>query len=898
MFNFFKKKKDEEQVETPATPSNTTSSTSGAPLAGGALEAQYKSLLQKHRDNLASLTAAARAHISKNNYSDKDEWTDALSICNVALEAGKIDETITELYRQIYTMNWNKYVSMHYNDADYDFWFRLNIGINDRFIKAGVTRGYCEQSDIYGSARRGYRDMDKKMEYLRKGVEIEDPASLGDYGYGLYVGYPEYGETDKVKGRQLTQRSKELGYESADILLLYMDFYDNDGKDNPELLKKIEEHIEKTEPSYRKPYHLLADYYLRLRDDFDEALDSIEGNTMRELREKMKFDKAVEAMKKGAASGGRFCQYLLGLNMLNGRIENPDKAEAIRLLTEAYDYNVVYAANFLGSYYYYAKDENTSTEKAIEWHEKAALYCYAESSFELACIYLYNEEFKDVTKGLQYIEQAIADGSHRALSEKAYLMLETDILPTNPSEAKPLLEKAMSMGNEYAPYRLGLAYQNAEFGGEPDYKKALELFETGAERNHIYSLELAGNYYRVGVGGEDEEAGKKAVEYLSRARDMNSNYARVELAFCYEIGLGVEKDYQKAFDLFKEAADNNYPYANSKMAVYYEDGIIGEENLEEAFNHYGIAADAGIPDAIYNRGRYYKYAVGRPENPAEAMRLFNEAAEKGSAPGLVEMALAYEMEYGGTEFDAQKAMDYMIRAAETGYTYAQYKVGSYYYYGLIESDLDKAFEWYTRAYEQGGYPYAALMLGDFYLYNIKGTEEPEYEKAIEYYKYAEQQGVVSEGLGVCYDYGLGVEENETEAFKYYTLAANDGYTAAKYRLGSAYKYGRGTTVNLVEAYRWYSDAAQNGNHNALYETAMMLLNGEGIGQDEAQGVQMLMKVAEEDHDDAQFELGNCYLSGRGVAEDEVQAMYWYQKAADNGNEQAQKITGRRERRKR
>jgi|GEM_PF-219221 len=875
MFNFFRKKKNEEVQSSPAAPQPAAQQETKRPIPAGdsKLGTSYASILDKHTADPSALSQRAKEYVEKDDYNDKNEWLDALAICDAALQNGKVDDNIKELYNQIYGMNWNKYVSMDYDDADYAFWFNLCDDINERFIKAGVSQAYCEQADLYGNARRGYRDLKKKVDYLKKGVEIEDPASLGDYGYGIYHGHPEYGDQDKDKGLAYVKRAQELGYKAGDVLLLYIDFYNN--PEDPENEQKILDFIEKTPEKKRKPYHLLADYYVRANE----------------------FDKAVQAMKDGISAGGHYSEYLLGLYMLNGRIENADKQEGIRLCSRAYDYYVIYAAAFLGNYYLYANDENSSVDKAIEWHEKASLYCYSDSSFELACIYLYNENYKDVEKGLRYLEQSIEDGGHRALSEKAYLMLETDILPDNPEEARALLEKAMDMGNEYAPYRLGLAYQNAEFGGEPDYKKALEFFELGAERNHLYSIELAGNYYRVGVGGDDEEANKKAFDYLSRARDMNSNYARVELAFCYEGGIGVEKDYQKAFDLYKEAADNNYPYANSKMAVYYEDGIIGEENLEEAFNHYSIAAEAGIPDAVYNKGRFYKYAVGIPENPDEAMKLFNQAAEAGSAAGLVEMALAYEQEYGGTEFDAQKAMDYMMRAAEMNYPFAQYKVGSYYYYGLLESDIPKAFEWYTRAYEQG-YPYAAVMLGDIYLYNILGTEEPEYEKAIEYYRYAESQGVVTEGLGVCYDYGIGVEENETEAFKYYTLGANNGYTAAKYRLGLAYKYGRGTTVNMEEAYRWLSEAAEDGNFNSQYETGMLLLNGEGVAQNEAEGVQMLMKVAEEDHDGAQFELGNCYLSGRGVEEDEVQAMFWYQKAADNGNEQAQKITGKRNRRRR
>ena len=79
---------------------------------------------------------------------------------------------------------------------------------------------------------------------------------------------------------------------------------------------------------------------------------------------------------------------------------------------------------------------------------------------------------------------------------------------------------------------------------------------------------------------------------------------------------------------------------------------------------------------------------------------------------------------------------------------------------------------------------------------------------------------------------------------------------------------------------------------------MMLLSGDGITKDEEQGAKMLLQAAKENYDWAQFELGNCYLAGRGVPEDDIQAMVWYQKAADNGNEQAQKVTGRRERRKR
>ena len=870
MFGFFKKKNkrnsEEVKPQEKVIPNKNLFS----------LEANYQHLLEKHKTDLSKLENYAQKLINQDDFKDSNKWMDALAVCEVALENKMLNETIKELYNQIYSQNRNKIVSISLSDSDYEFWFNKNVYINDLFIQAGHHRGWCEQADLYSTARRPYRGIQKVRDCFLEGVRLEDPASLGDYGYGLYLGIPIYtDEANKEEGLRLIQRSKELGYDAADILLLYIDFYSMDEKDNDVLLDKISSFIEKTTKNYRKPYHLLADFY---------------------LRREYNLEKAIEALKKGVELEQYYSMYMLGMEYLNGRVEGSDKSEGIRLLETAFYHSVPCAANYLGQYYNYAKDENSSIETSIEWHEKGALYYQTESLVELAFIYLYDEQYGNKERGLEYLEQAIIEGSHRALSEKAYLILETEILPTNNEEAKDLLEKALDKGNEYAPYRLGLGYQNAEFCAESDYKKALEYFEIGAERNHLYSIELVGNYYRVGVGGDDEEAQKKAAEYLTRAVDMGSNYGRVELAFCYESGYGVEKDYQKSFDLFKDAASNNYPYANTKMAVYYEDGILGEPNLAEALVQYQIAAEAGMTEAIYHVGRYNKYGLSIPENPEEALRLFQQAAESNNASALVELGLAYEQEYGGTEFDAAKAIVYMTKAAELDYTYAQYKLGTYYYYGLGEVDYQKALEWFTKSYDNG-YPWSALMLGDYYLYNPSGAELM-YDKSFEFYKFAEEQNVVSEGLGLCYEYGIGVEENETEAFKYFTLAAKDEYTAAKYRLGLCYKYGRGTTKDLNEAYRWLSEAAEEQNFNARHQTAMMLLNGEGTAVDYEKGIEILRSVAEDDHDDAQFELGNCYLTGKGVAEDETQAMYWYQRAAENGNEQAQKITGKRERRRR
>jgi len=856
LFNFFGKK-DKQSAESQSITSQ--------------LADTYNDLLKKYRDNTTDLLQSAKTYTDKEDYSDPMAWMDALAICDVALEKNALDSTIKELYRQIYGNSWNKHVTVEFNDADYDFWFKLNEKINDRFIAAGHYRGYAEQADLFSSARRPYRNFQKEKEYYLKGIEKNDATSMGCYGYNIYYGLRGYGEANKEEGLRLIKQSKELGYESASVLLLHLEFYDNANSEN--LLNYILDYIEKA-PDNKKAYYILADYYLR------------EGN----------MPKAIEAMEKGIALKDRNSQYLYGMHILRGQVPDTEKAEGINHLEKAFDYYVVHAANFLGQYYYYANDENTSVEKAIEWHKKAVEYYSADSAFELGIIYSYNDQFKDEEKGLYYLNLAIEDGSHRAMSEKAYLLINNENpSPETVKEAKELFEKAMEMGNDYAPYRLGLAYERAEFGGEADYTKALELYELAASRGSILGMEAAGHYYRLDYVNEDEGNAAKAVEYFNKAIERNSNYSRVELALCYEAGHGVEKDYQKAFELYSQAAESGYSFANLKIGYYYEDGLIGEEDLNKAFENFEIASDAGLAEATYNVGRFYRYSVGIPENPQEAISNFEKAAEQGDGQAMIEMALVYEHEYGGYEFDTEKIMQYMQGAADQGYPFAQYKVGYYHYYGLVEQDIAQGLEWFQKAYKRG-YPYAALMIGNYYLYNHGG--EKEYDKAFEYYKFAEERDCMNEGLGICYEFGFGVEENNTEAFKYYNLAAEKENTTAMYRLGLCYKYGTGTTENLTEAFNWFAKAVEDEHFNAQYEMAMMLLDGKGVAQDEAKAVEMLKKIAEDDQDDAQFELGNCYLTGRGVEEDEAQAMYWYQKAADNGNEQAQKLTGKRERKRR
>ena len=95
-----------------------------------------------------------------------------------------------------------------------------------------------------------------------------------------------------------------------------------------------------------------------------------------------------------------------------------------------------------------------------------------------------------------------------------------------------------------------------------------------------------------------------------------------------------------------------------------------------------------------------------------------------------------------------------------------------------------------------------------------GIDVPKnYAESGKWYLKAAQQGLAEAEfkLGVRYfEYGKQAKENYTTAFTWFYKAANQGIAAAQYNIGLMYQLGRGVPTNRVEAYKWYNIAAAQG----------------------------------------------------------------------------------------
>ena len=65
-----------------------------------------------------------------------------------------------------------------------------------------------------------------------------------------------------------------------------------------------------------------------------------------------------------------------------------------------------------------------------------------------------------------------------------------------------------------------------------------------------------------------------------------------------------------------------------------------------------------------------------------------------------------------------------------------------------------------------------------------------------------------------YYLGDGIAKDYNEAYKWYILAAEQGFASAQFNLGLMYNNGDGIPKNNVNAYMWFKLASSNGDSDA------------------------------------------------------------------------------------
>lgn len=142
------------------------------------------------------------------------------------------------------------------------------------------------------------------------------------------------------------------------------------------------------------------------------------------------------------------------------------------------------------------------------------------------------------------------------------------------SETKALIVKAEA-GDTDAQLRVGVAYDYGK-GAPRDGGEAMKWYRMAADRG---SAEAQNS---VGSGLQTEKRYAEALSWYEKSSAQGHALATNNLAYFYDLGLGVKQDRRKGFELYSRAADLGWAEAMWNIANMYGAGQLGKKDMVSA----------------------------------------------------------------------------------------------------------------------------------------------------------------------------------------------------------------------------------------------------------------------------------------------------------------------------
>jgi len=315
------------------------------------------------------------------------------------------------------------------------------------------------------------------------------------------------------------------------------------------------------------------------------------------------------------------------------------------------------------------------------------------------------------------------------------------------------------------------------------------------------------------------------------------------------------------------------------------------QDFAEAISWYQMASDSGNIDGTCALGYFYLTGTGVTQDLDKALELFDAAIEGGSVNANVGKArvllASLPLSYYEDE-TSDEALSYEDILSEDDSEESE---------EISDEDQELAKSIYDLFYQAqiNGDVDGSYYLGYAYENGIGVNQD--YTKAFDYYSRAAKSestdladqyaiNLANTAIGLLYINGYGVEANTETAIEYLTKASDNGYAKASYYLGQIYENGLDVDRDYEMAMEYYLLAADKDFAPALNQIGYMYYNGLGVDVDFASAVYYQKLAALQGYAIAQVNLGFLYENGYGVERNLETALSYYEMAADSGYEGA------------
>jgi TPR repeat protein len=611
------------------------------------------------------------------------------------------------------------------------------------------------------------------------------------------------------------------------------------------------------------------------------------------------YEEAIRLYRLAAEKGDVSAQYYLGNMYENGQgikqniVEavqyyhlaaaqgNKDALKAEKNAEKQLD---IISLNKLGNMYRDGQDVKQDYEYSVHLYKLGAERGNAESQFNLGNMLknglgikqdiieaerLYNLAATQGYKNAQIELETVKQLSPTDFNKLGNMYLDGKDVKKDYSKAVHFYTLGATLGNAEAQYNLGNMYKNG-LGIKQDYAEAEKFFLLAIKQNNIDAMVNLGQMYENGVGVVKDES--EAVKLYKLAVTKNNAKAQFILGNMYEQGKGVEKNITEALRLYRLAAAQSntdaqcilasmlkkgigIPQSYSEESLLdsksltilgkmYEQGNGVKENTKKAVELYIRAGNN--PDALYNLANIYmSWKITFNKTNKDIIDLYEMAAYSGNLNAQKKLGEWYEDKSSYLHiYDLDKSALYYNLAAKQGDVISMFKTAKNYKLGRgIKQDNSKVIEIYHLLAKKGEVK-AERYLGDFFAYRLNN-----YCEAIRWYRIAIDHGDAESmcSLGDMYLNGIGVKEDDKEAFRLYLLAEKQEYYKGIYKVGLMYEKGMGVLQNYEIAAEYYNRAVEKDDVNAMYRLGKMYEQGRGVDKDIDEALFLYYSALEENH---------------------------------------------------
>lgn len=339
-----------------------------------------------------------------------------------------------------------------------------------------------------------------------------------------------------------------------------------------------------------------------------------------------------------------------------------------------------------------------------------------------------------------------------------------------------------------------------------NYNNTRQFFiETANDINLLknsFSVHFLAYMYNYGLGVEKNYG--EAIKLYKIAIEKGCIYSYHNLGFMYKNGIGIDCDYNKAFELFTLALEFGCVESFSPLAEMYKKGLGTEINYIKAIGYYKIAIKNGNINSFYDLADIYKGGLVSEPNYDKAMKLYKLAIKKNHLDSYNALAEMYAKGIG-IEINYENAISLYKTAIKKGHTES------------LSPLIHLWIEIYTSK-RQGNYKCESYIYdlviknNDMHLINSLGFlyelffSPRKYNRSIKLYNLAIEKdyGSSFNNLANMYENARGVKADTDKAIELYEQGIIYGCMTSYENLGNLYQ----KTGHLDKARKIYEDAVE------------------------------------------------------------------------------------------